>query len=65
MKSKTTNKSLLLLSYVPLPKSATPSRIHANSYLYDFELSPDDLATLDALDKGKEGALMWNPLDFE
>ncbi|TEB30297.1 Aldo/keto reductase [Coprinellus micaceus] len=42
--------------YVPLPKSATPSRIHSNANLYDFELTAEDIAELDALDEG------WNPV---
>ncbi|PTB42530.1 hypothetical protein M441DRAFT_79215 [Trichoderma asperellum CBS 433.97] len=33
--------------FVPLPKSETPSRIEANTELYDFELTEEDMATLD------------------
>jgi len=50
--------------FVPLPKSATPERIRSNARLYDFALDPDDMSKLDALDKGKEGAVSWNPVDF-
>ncbi|KAF8813836.1 Aldo/keto reductase [Phlegmacium glaucopus] len=49
--------------FVPLPKSATPSRIHSNANLYDFELTEDDMRKLDALDRGKAGAISWNPVD--
>ncbi|KIM45210.1 hypothetical protein M413DRAFT_441890 [Hebeloma cylindrosporum] len=49
--------------YVPLPKSATPSRIHSNANLYDFELEEEDIAKLDGLDRGKAGAVSWNPVD--
>ncbi|KAJ7072191.1 Aldo/keto reductase [Mycena amicta] len=49
--------------YVPLPKSQTPSRIHSNAELYDFELDAEDLAALDALDRGKEGGISWNPVE--
>jgi len=49
--------------YVPLPKSATPSRIHSNADLYDFELTEEEMASLDALDRGKAGAISWNPVD--
>lgn len=50
-------------SYVPLPKSDTPSRIHSNANVYDFELAKDDVEKLDALDIGKAGAVGWNPVD--
>ncbi|EDR11865.1 uncharacterized protein LACBIDRAFT_293100 [Laccaria bicolor S238N-H82] len=51
--------------FVPLPKSATPSRIHLNTNLYDFELTEEDMGELDALDKGKKGAIGWNPVDAD
>jgi len=51
--------------FVPLPKSATPSRIKSNADLYGFELDGEDMARLDALDRGKEGAISWNPVDAE
>ncbi|RXW24944.1 hypothetical protein EST38_g908 [Candolleomyces aberdarensis] len=49
--------------FVPLPKSATPSRIHSNADLYDFELTDEDIANLDALDQGDDGAISWNPVN--
>ncbi|KAJ7446216.1 NADP-dependent oxidoreductase domain-containing protein [Mycena galericulata] len=49
--------------YVPLPKSATPSRIHSNAQLYDFELDGQDMAQIDALDRGY--AISWNPVNAE
>jgi len=51
--------------FVPLPKSATPERIHSNTRLYDFALDNDDMAKLDALDQGKQGAISWNPVDHD
>jgi len=51
-------------SFVPLPKSTTPERIHSNAHLYDFSLDTDDMIKLDGLDQGKEGAISWNPVDF-
>jgi len=52
-------------SFVPLPKSATPSRIHSNAAVYDFALGNEDLEKLNALDLGKAGAISWNPIDAE
>ncbi|KAL1735512.1 NADP-dependent oxidoreductase domain-containing protein [Schizophyllum commune] len=48
--------------FVPLPKSETPSRIHSNAQVYDFELSDEDVAQLNSLDRGKDGAVSWNPV---
>jgi 2,5-diketo-D-gluconate reductase A len=36
---------------VVLPKSTHRERIEQNAQVYDFELSADDLATLDGLDR--------------
>jgi len=49
--------------FVPLPKSATPSRIHSNAAVYDFELTDEDMEGLNSLDRGKAGAVSWNPID--
>lgn len=51
--------------FVPLPKSENPERIKANADVYGFELSAEEVAAIDALDKGKEGAITWNPIDAE
>ncbi|KAK2744942.1 hypothetical protein FQN57_004072 [Myotisia sp. PD_48] len=60
--NKTTAQILLRYAlqkeWVPLPKSDNPERIKANANLYGFELVPEDMATLDALDKGAEGAIV-------
>jgi diketogulonate reductase-like aldo/keto reductase len=55
----------LSISFVPLVKSATPSRIHSNAKLYDFELDAHDMTALDNLDQGKDGAISWNPIDVD
>ncbi|KAF5380620.1 hypothetical protein D9615_004546 [Tricholomella constricta] len=51
--------------FVPLPKSATPARIYSNTQLYDFILSEESMVMLDALDRGKAGAISWNPVDAD
>ena len=33
--------------------------------LYDFELSDEDVQMLDALDRGKDGAVCWYPVDAD
>ncbi|KAF9263268.1 Aldo/keto reductase [Marasmius fiardii PR-910] len=48
--------------FSPLPKSATPSRILSNTQLYDFVLDDKDMEKLDSLDRGKDGAVSWNPV---
>ncbi|KAF8325463.1 NADP-dependent oxidoreductase domain-containing protein [Cantharellus anzutake] len=49
--------------FIPLPKTATPSRIVENASVFNFELSEEQMAALNALDKGREGAVTWNPVD--
>jgi methylglyoxal/glyoxal reductase len=44
---------------VPLPKSTTPARIVENARLFDFELTPPQMARLDALEEGL--ATGWDP----
>lgn len=53
---------ILAHSFVPLVKSATPSRIKSNAELYDFELDEEDMKALDDLDRGDSGAVSWNPV---
>lgn len=56
---------LMVIRFSPLPKSATPARIHSNAQLYDFQLTEEDVKTLDVLDRGKDGAISWNPVDAD
>lgn len=49
--------------FVPLPKSAQPSRISSNVDVFNFELSAEDMQELDGLDSGKAGSVTWNPVD--
>jgi 2,5-diketo-D-gluconate reductase A len=40
---------------VVFPKSTTPARIEENMHIFDFELSADQMARIDALDQGEAG----------
>ena len=44
--------------FVPLPKSVTPSRIEENADLYDFELSAEDMKTLET---SEYSPCSWDP----
>jgi diketogulonate reductase-like aldo/keto reductase len=58
----TPNQVLLRYSlqkdWIPLPKSDNPDRMRTNASLYQFELSDDDMSTLDGLDQGAAGAIV-------
>ena len=45
-------------NWVPLPKSDDPERIKENADVYGFEISQEDMGTLDALDQGEAGAIV-------
>lgn len=38
--------------YIPIPKSSSKERIIANTQIYDFELTKEEVAYLDTLDEG-------------
>jgi len=44
--------------FVPLPKSVTPKRIEENANVYDFELTADEMQSLET---GKYEPSVWDP----
>lgn len=51
--------------HVIFPKSTTPARIEENFGLFDFALSDEDVARLDALDQGAAGRIGPDPDTFD
>ena len=39
--------------YLPIPKASTRERIVANTQIFDFELTEDEVEHLDSLDEGR------------
>jgi 2,5-diketo-D-gluconate reductase A len=50
---------------IVFPKSATPARMRENFEIFDFELSPEDVRQIDALDRGEEGRTGPHPNRFD
>ncbi len=48
----------LQMGFVPLPKSVTPQRIEENADVYDFELTEEEMKSLDT---GKYEPCAWDP----
>jgi 2,5-diketo-D-gluconate reductase A len=49
---------------IVFPKSVTSSRIRENFELFDFEIEPDDVDAITALDQGEDGRTGPNPDTF-
>jgi len=39
--------------------------VRSNIDVFDFEMSKEDVERLDQLDRGKDGAVTWNPIDAD
>jgi 2,5-diketo-D-gluconate reductase A len=50
---------------IVFPKSVTAERIRENIAIFDFELEPADVETIDALDRGEAGRGGPNPDEFD
>jgi len=50
---------------VVFPKTVTPARMRENLVVFDFGLDGEDLAALDALDRGAEGRIGPDPDTFD
>ena len=46
---------------VVIPKSVRPERIQANADVFDFSISPEDMALLD--DLNEDLRITWDPTD--
>ena len=51
--------------HIAIPKSAQAERMRENMDIFDFELSADQMATIDALDHGEPGRVGPNPDIYE
>ncbi|MCV7178169.1 aldo/keto reductase [Mycolicibacterium sphagni] len=50
---------------IAIPKSASPQRMTENVNVFDFELSGEEMAAIDGLDRGADGRVGPNPDTYE
>ena len=50
---------------IVIPKSARPERMAENLAVLDFELTAEEIASIDALDRGESGRVGPNPDTYE
>jgi 2,5-diketo-D-gluconate reductase A len=51
--------------HIVIPKSARPERIEENIDVFDFELTAEEMASIDALDRGPSGRVGPDPDTYE
>ncbi|KAH7096695.1 Aldo/keto reductase [Auriculariales sp. MPI-PUGE-AT-0066] len=51
--------------YVLLPKSTREQRIIENADVFSFSIPDDEVAVLNELDRGAQGAISWNPVNSD
>ena len=47
--------------HIIIPKSARPERMAQNFAIFDFELTTEEIASIDTLDQGESGRVGPNP----
>ncbi|MGZ4220126.1 MAG: aldo/keto reductase [Solirubrobacteraceae bacterium] len=52
-------------AHIAIPESARPERMAENINVFDFELAPEQMTAIDALDKGESGRVGPNPDTYE
>jgi 2,5-diketo-D-gluconate reductase A len=51
--------------HIAIPKSTRPERMRENIAIFDFELAPEEMTSIDALDRGARGRVEPNPDTYE
>jgi 2,5-diketo-D-gluconate reductase A len=51
--------------HIAIPKSARRDRMEENIKVFDFELTAEEMASIDSLDRGESGRVGPNPDTYE